>query len=49
MARINLPPKFNREGRYQFWFVEDVPEENLVNGMLTGLVFATVMLVVWTI
>jgi len=46
---VNVPPKFNRDGRYQFWFVEGVPQENLVNGMLTGLVFAIIMVVAWSI
>ena len=41
---VNVPPKFNREGRYQFWFVEGVPQEQLVNGMITGLLFALVAL-----
>ena len=45
---LNLPPKFNRDGRYQFWFVEGVPQEQLVNGVLTGFVFNLAVFAVLT-
>lgn len=40
-ATVHLPPKFNLRGRRQLWFVEGVPHEDLVNGLLSSLVIVT--------
>lgn len=35
----HVPPAFDLRGRKQLWFVEGTGHDDLLNGMLTALVF----------
>lgn len=44
--KYHIPPKFDLDGRRQLWFIEGTSHDDLLNGMLTALVFLGPMFVV---
>lgn len=36
---VHFPPEYNLRGRKQLWFIEGTAHDDLLNGMLTALLF----------